>query len=87
MADTLTIEPQSEEQLVLTTSDNPYNPKEDYPKWRQWDIENGYNTEEFIARLLPSNIDIDDEVAVNNEINNIVQEVIEHNVLGVYVLV
>lgn len=46
---------------VLTTIDNPYNPKEDFTKWYQWDTQNGYNTSEYIGRLANYDEDDDDE--------------------------
>lgn len=46
---------------VLTTIDNPYNPKEDFTKWYQWDTQNGYNTSEYIGRLANYGEDDDDE--------------------------
>ena len=27
---------------MITTVDNPFNPREDYLQWNQWDIDNGY---------------------------------------------
>lgn len=44
---------------VLTTIDNPYDPKEEFSQWYHWDIENGYNTSEYIARL--ADYDDDDD--------------------------
>lgn len=46
---------------VLTTIDNPYNPKEDFTKWYQWDTQNGYNTSEYIGRLADYDEDDDDD--------------------------
>lgn len=40
-----------DEEVMLTTLDNPFNPKEQYTAWRLWDIEHGYRTEELIDRL------------------------------------
>lgn len=75
--------------LVLTTKDNPYNPKEDYYNWKMWDVENGYNTEEYIARLLimETTYDLDDELIVNQLTNKVVNEILENDTLEVYKLV
>ena len=40
-----------DEDVMLTTMDNPFSPIDDYDQWRIWDIEHGYNTEDLIARL------------------------------------
>ena len=44
---------------VLTTIDNPYNPKEEFTKWYAWDTQNGYNTSEYIGRLADYEVDDD----------------------------
>jgi hypothetical protein len=75
---------------VLTTIDNPFNPKLDYDKWKEWDEENGYNTESFIARLIAEqnvNFDVDDDLTINNLIDKVYHEILEHDVLNVYILI
>lgn len=75
--------------LVLTTKDNPYNPKTDYDKWKSWDEDNGYETEAYVARLLSmeEDFDIDDEIVLDTLTDKVVTEILEHDVLNVYVLV
>lgn len=77
--------------LMLTTIDNPYNPKTDYDKWMTWDKENGYNTQEYIARLIEMddeyNVNIDDEVKLNEINDRVINEILEQDILGVYMLV
>lgn len=78
-----------DEELVLTTFDNPYNPKTDYAKWQTWDNDNGYNTEEFIARLISmeESFDINDEVSLTLLTNKVIQEILDNDVINSYVLV
>ena len=78
-----------EEQLVLTTIDNPFNPKTQYEEWKQWDYENGYNTEEYIARLivLDDSYDADDEVNLFDLTNKVINEILENDSQEVYRLV
>lgn len=85
--DTVELNPQSEDELMLTTMDNPYNPKEDYPKWRQWDLDNGYHTEEYIARLIPLNVDVDDDLTLAMHVNQIVLDILNNDVINIYKLV
>lgn len=77
------------DELVLTTIDNPYNPRTDYELWKQWDEENEYNTEAYIGRLLlmEDGFDIDDEVKLDILINKVIADIMEHDMLNVYVLV
>lgn len=37
---------------MLTTVDNPYDPRTDWDHWRAWDLEHGYNTCEYLARIV-----------------------------------
>lgn len=79
-----------DDNMVLTTSDNPFNPKVDYDKWKEWDEENGYNTESYVARLLDmeeANFDVDDDLTINNLIDKVYHSILEHDILGVYILV
>ena len=85
------VEPLDDDDLMLTTIDNPYNPKEDYPKWRRWDVDSGYHTESFIARMIDLDgegvIDVDDDIAISLRANKAIHEILEHDVLGVYKLI
>ena len=38
--------------FMLTTTDNPFDPHENYNSWDRWDRENGYHTAEYLARLV-----------------------------------
>lgn len=74
---------------MLTTIDNPFNPKTEYPKWQTWDIENGYNTEAYIARLLhmEDDFDIDNDVLTNILTDKVIIDILENDLLDVYILV
>ena len=88
MAETLVVE-HDDQQLMLTTLDNPYNPKTDYINWRIWDMENGYFTEAYLARLtdIPDSVDIDDDATINQLTNEAIRSILDHDVLGIYKLV
>lgn len=36
---------------MITTEDNPYDPRTDYPSWYRWDVGQGYNTCAYLARV------------------------------------
>jgi hypothetical protein len=78
-----------DDNMVLTTKDNPYNPKTDYDKWKEWDEDNGYNTESYVARLIAmeGEFDVDDDLTINNLIDKVYHEILENDVLNVYILI
>lgn len=75
--------------LVLTTIDNPYNPKTDYLKWKQWDEESGYYTEAWVARLMmmEEDFDIDNELKVVEIANRVINDILEQDATSLYALV
>lgn len=77
------------ETLVLTTVDNPFNPKTEYLQWYRWDHENGYDTEAYVARLVADEIDIevDDEFALEMVASKVIDEILQNDDQGIYVLV
>jgi hypothetical protein len=79
-----------DDNMVLTTIDNPFNPKLDYDKWKDWDETNGYNTESYVARLLDMediNFDVDDDLTINNLIDKVYHDILEQDVLEIYILI
>lgn len=40
-----------DKEVFITTVDNPFDPETEFDKWHQFDIQNGYNTNELVARL------------------------------------
>ena len=40
-------------ECMLTTFDNPWNPFEDFDKWLAFDMNQGYNTLQYLDRLCP----------------------------------
>ena len=78
-----------EEDMMLTTIDNPYSPKTHYDEWRQWDIDMGYNTESYIARMLSLTgyNDIDDEFVLDRLTSEVISNILEHDDEELYRLV
>jgi len=71
---------------MLTTLDNPYSPFEQYDDWYAFDVQKGYNTCAYLARIASSSnelSDYDEEQAINQAIDSIV----DLNVLGIYIKV
>lgn len=79
----------NEDELMLSTIDNPFSPKTEYDMWKRWDSENGYNTEEYIARLInmEDTYDADDEFKLNVLINKVISEILENDDQELYMLI
>lgn len=70
---------------MLTTTDNPFSPYTDFKSWYAYDVEKGYNTCSYVARIARTSdelSDADQQVALDDAIN----EILELNLLGIYVL-
>lgn len=71
---------------MLTTSDNPYDPHKDYDKWMMWDQDNNYFTAEYLDRVA-----VIPDGATDDQIQKLIeqaqQEIVNADVLGVYILV
>lgn len=68
---------------MITTVDNPYDPRLDFTSWFAWDVEKGYNTCAYLARvavvssLLP-------QVMQEHQIETAIDEIIEIHAGGMY---
>jgi hypothetical protein len=89
VTETEAIEGVDEQHMMLTTFDNPFSPKTEYAQWQTWDVDNGYYTEQYIARLvaMEKDFDIDDAVSLSVLTDKVIQEVIEQDDSNIYVLV
>ena len=68
---------------MLTTIDNPYDPFTEFSKWYTWDLDSGYHTCAFLARIYKSSSELsiaDQELALDQAI----EEIVEENVTGMY---
>ena len=63
------------EECMLTTFDNPYDPFEQFTLWLLFDKEKGYNTCEYLARIVNLTNDMSEkeiEVATDKAIDDII---------------
>lgn len=77
MSDTDTTE------YMLTTVDNPFDPFTQFDEWLTWDVNHGYNTASYldrIAKVSDELSDVDQELAINQAID----EIVELNPNGMY---
>lgn len=76
-----------EETAMLTTFDNPYNPFEDYTSWMLFDIQKGYGTADYLARIIAQKGGYNDalsEEESNSIISDSIDEIIFNDALGIY---
>lgn len=62
--------------VMITTSDNPFNPFEQWNDWLNWDHRMGYNTCETLARIANTTNALSDDVN-EEEINTAMDSMIE----------
>lgn len=70
-------------QYMVTTTDNPYNYFTQFDEWLAFDTRKGYHTLSFLARIVRTSDELseaDQEAAFDDAVN----EIVEHNVLGIY---
>ena len=70
----------------LTTNDNPFDPFEQFDSWRLFDIEKGYYTCEFLARIINISDDMT-EKEIDAEIERAIDEIIKQDFLNIYIKV
>lgn len=60
---------------MLSTTDNPYNPWSEFDDWNRWDCSHGYNTLAYLGRLTRTSDDLsepDQSVAYEQAIDEVV---------------
>jgi hypothetical protein len=70
-------------EFMLTTVDNPFDPFTQFDEWLAYDIRLGYDTSGFLDRIANVSPDLsstDQELAIQNAID----EIVEENVSGMW---
>ena len=70
-------------ECMLTTFDNPFNPFEQFTSWFLFDVEKGYNTCSYLARIAK----LSDEMSQKEkdvEIERAIDEILENDFLNIY---
>lgn len=70
-------------QCAITTFDNPYNPFDDFQSWFLYDIEKGYNTCGYLARIAKTS-DLLSEQENEEEIERAIDEIVKYDFMNVY---
>ncbi len=70
-------------QSMLTTTDNPYDPFDQYDEWYAYDIRVGHHTASFLARIAVLSDEIS-EVDQSLAIEFAIDEIVSENINGLY---
>ena len=68
---------------MLTTFDNPYDPFDQFTLWLMFDKEKGYDTCEYLARIVQLSDDLT-EKEVNEETERAIDEIIKFDPFNIY---
>ena len=71
---------------MVSTVDNPHSPFDDFSAWYAYDTAAGYHTSTFLARIAQLSDQLSDS-DYNLAIEQAVDEIVNENVLGVYIKV
>lgn len=72
-----------ENDYMLTTFDNPYNPYDHFDEWLMFDNEKGYNTCSYLARIANLSDDMTQKEE-EDEIQRAIDEIIDNDFLNIY---
>ena len=68
---------------MLTTFDNPFDPFEQFTSWFLFDVEKGYNTCSYLARIAHISDQLS-EKEIEDEIERAIDEIIKYDVRNIY---
>lgn len=72
-----------ENEFMLTTIDNPFDPFEQFTSWFLFDVEKGYNSSSRLARIAKLSDEMT-EKEVNEEIERAIDEIIQYDFMNIY---
>ena len=72
-----------ENNCMLTTFDNPFDPLEQFTSWFMFDVEKGYNSCSYLARVAKLTDDMTDQ-EVSEEIERAIDEIIQYDFANIY---
>ena len=70
-------------ECMLTTFDNPFDPFEQFTSWFMFDVEKGYNSCGYLARIAKLTDDMSEE-EVDRETERAIDEIIYYDPLNIY---
>lgn len=73
-------------QVMLTTIDNPFDPFEQFDSWFLFDVEKGYNSCSYLARIAKTSNEFTEEEEAE-EIERAIDEIIQYDFMNLYIKV
>jgi hypothetical protein len=70
-------------EAMLTTTDNPFDPFEQFDEWFACDARLGHHTPSYLARIVVVSDELS-EADYNLAIEQAIDEIVEYNVNGLY---
>ncbi len=70
-----------EQEFMLTTDDNPYDPFTQWNEWYAWDEDNGYHTSGYLARIVKTSDNLS-EADQAKAIMDAMTEIVDFNLSG-----
>lgn len=71
---------------MLTTVDNPFDPFDEFSSWYMFDVESGYNSCAYLARIAKTS-DQFTEAENDEEIERAIDEIIKYDFRNIYIKV
>ena len=68
---------------MLTTIDNPFDPIKQFDQWFMFDVEKGYNSSAYLARIARTSEQLSDSEN-ESEIERAIDEIIEYDFMHIY---
>lgn len=68
---------------MLTTFDNPFDPFEQFEEWFLFDVEKGYNSCGYLARIARTSEQLSDKEN-NDEIERAIDEIVKYDFMNIY---
>lgn len=71
---------------MLTTVDNPFDPFDNFSSWYMFDVESGYNSCAYLARIAKTSDQFTDSEN-DEEIERAIDEIIKYDFRNIYIKV
>ena len=68
---------------MLTTYDNPFNPFEQFSSWFLFDVEKGYNSCSYLARIAKLSDEMSQQEE-DEEVERAIDEIIKYDFMNIY---